>query len=96
MSEEQIELCSKTIIDEYYGLKISDITLIFKKLISGQYGKFYERLSISDILIVFENYFKERCIEAENEQLRKHDDFTSNERDAFDISKNIRRLYYKK
>lgn len=96
MSEEQIELCSKTIIDDYYGLKISDITLIFKKLISGQYGKFYERLSISDILSVFENYFNERCMEAEKEQLRKHDDFNSNDREAFDVSKNLRRLYYKK
>ena len=45
MSEDQIELCAQSVVDEFYSLKISDITLLFKRIISGHHGKFFERLS---------------------------------------------------
>ncbi len=91
MSEEQIELCAQNIVDEFYGLKISDITLLFKRIISGQHGKFYERLSIADILSFFREYFNERCEVAEQNSDRMHKDFSSNE--TFNYSNNIRRIF---
>lgn len=73
MSEDQIRLCSSMIVEEYYMLKISDITLIFKRIISGQYGEFYERLSIDKVMIFFRTYLAERFNQAADNSLRNHE-----------------------
>mgnify|MGYP003639237848 FL=1 len=49
MSEEQMKLASTLICEEFYMLKMADLTLLFKRIISGQYGEFYERLSIDKV-----------------------------------------------
>jgi len=90
MNEEQIDLCAETILTDFYVLKISDLTFIFKEIVSGKHGKFYERLSISDILNIFTNYFNERCEVAEQETLRLHNDIKSDM--TFSESKNIKRI----
>lgn len=90
MNEEQIELCSETILNDFKALKISDLTFVFKGITSGKYGKFYERLSISDILNIFTKYFDERCEVAEQETLRIHNDLKSDM--TFSESKNIKRI----
>lgn len=91
MSEEQTELCAQSILDEFYGLKFSDLTLLFKNIISGQYGKFYERISISDILSFFREYFDQRCNLAEQQSERIHKDMKSDE--TFNYSNNIQRIF---
>lgn len=91
MSEEQTELCAQSILDEFYGLKFSDLTLLFKNIISGQYGKFYERISISDLLSFFRQYFDDRCELAATQSERRHKDFISN--DEFNYSNNIQRIF---
>jgi hypothetical protein len=90
MNEEQIDLCAETILTDFYALKISDLTFIFKEIVSGKHGKFYERLAISDILNIFTNYFNERCEVAEQETLRLHNDIKSDM--TFSESKNIKRI----
>lgn len=73
MSEEQINLCSSMIVEEFYMLKVSDLTLLFKKIISGQYGEFYERLSIDKVLTFFREYLEERYTLAGEASQRDHE-----------------------
>ena len=73
MSEEQINLCSSMVVEEFYMLKMSDLTLLFKRIISGQYGEFYERLSIDKILTFLRNYLDERFNLAEEDSAREHE-----------------------
>lgn len=75
MSETQVKLCSSMILDEFYALKISDLTILFKRIISGQYGEFYERLSIDKVMTFFRQYFEERCKLAEENNNRKHQEY---------------------
>ena len=89
MSEEQIRLCAQMILDDYYALNIADFTLLFKRIIKGDYGEFYERLSIDKIQKFFSNYFEERCNEAQTQTQRTHNDLKSD--DTFAFSNNPRR-----
>ena len=74
MSEEQINLCSNMVVEEFYMFKVSDLTLLFKRIISGQYGEFYERLSIDKILTFFREYLEERFTLAGEASLRNHEE----------------------
>ena len=75
MSETQIRLCTTMILEEFYALKISDLTILFKRIIAGEYGEFYERLSIDKVLTFFRKYFIERCNLAEENNNRIHQEF---------------------
>lgn len=90
MTDEQIEYCAVTITDEFYALKISDLTLIVKKVTSGQYGEFYESISPAKVLTFFREYFEERCNLAEEQSIREHKDRGSD--DTFNFSSNIERI----
>ena len=79
MSEEQMKLAAVLICEEFYMLKMSDLTLLFKRIISGQYGEFYERLSIDKVLTFFRNYLEERFEIAIDQSSRNHRDVKQNE-----------------
>ena len=79
MCEEQMKLASVLICEEFYMLKMSDLTLLFKRIISGQYGEFYERLSIDKVLTFFRNYLEERFEIAIDQSSRNHRDVKQNE-----------------
>ena len=79
MSEEQMKLAAVLICEEFYMLKMSDLTLLFKRIISGQYGEFYERLSIDKVLTFFRNYLEERFEIAIDQSSRNHRDIKQNE-----------------
>ena len=79
MSEEQMKLASVLICEEFYMLKMSDLTLLFKRIISGQYGDFYERISINKVLTFFRNYLEERFEIAIDQSSRNHRDVKQNE-----------------
>jgi hypothetical protein len=79
MSEEQMKLAAVLICEEFYMLKMSDLTLLFKRIISGQYGDFYERLSINKVLTFFRNYLEERFEIAIDQSSRDHRDVKQNE-----------------
>lgn len=93
MSEDQIEMCATDILSDFYALKFSDLTLLFKKIISGSYGEFYESLSIPKVLSFFRQYFDERLDIAVQESEMNHRNFTSDE--TFNYSNNPKR-YLKK
>ena len=79
MSEEQMKLAAVLICEEFYMLKMSDLTLLFKRIISGQYGEFYERISINKVLTFFRNYLEERFEIAIDQSSRDHRDVKQNE-----------------
>ena len=79
MSDEQIKLAAVLICEEFYMLKMSDLSLLFKRIISGQYGEFYERLSIDKVLTFFRNYLEERFEIAIDQSSRNHRDIKQNE-----------------
>jgi hypothetical protein len=79
MSEEQMKLAAVLICEEFYMLKMSDLTLLFKRIISGQYGDFYERISINKVLTFFRNYLEERFEIAIDQSSRNHRDIKQNE-----------------
>lgn len=91
MTEDQIDLCAQEVITLYPSLKMSDLTYLFRRIIAGQYGEFYESLSIPKVLSFFRDYFEERCLAAAEDSRRQHDDFTS--RGEFNISNNLRRKW---
>ncbi len=91
MTEDQIELCAQEVVDTFYSLKVSDLTFLFKKIIAGHYGEFYESLTIPKVLSFFRDYFEQRCLLAEELSQRAHADFAS--REEFSISKNLRRKW---
>lgn len=93
MSNDQIEMCATAILDEFYALKFSDLTLLFKKIISGEYGEFYESLSIPKVLTFFREYFDSRCEIAIQESEMSHKNFTSDE--TFNVSNNPKRYLRK-
>lgn len=91
MTEDQIELCAIEIVNTYYTLRMSDLTFLFKKIIAGTYGEFYESLTITKVLSFFQRYFEERCSMAELQSQRMHSDFAS--REEFNYSTNLRRVF---
>ena len=91
MHDDQIEMCATEIMNEFYMLNFSDLTLLFKRIISGQFGKFYESLSIADVLTFFREYNEERYTIASQRTLRKHEAIKSDQ--TFNISGNLRRVF---
>lgn len=75
MSEAQIQLCATTILTEFKHLKMSDLTLLFYRVITGQLGEFYESLSIAKLLNFFRQYEKERTELITEEAQRQHHEF---------------------
>jgi hypothetical protein len=70
MTEEQIELSTDLIFEEYGSLKFTDLSLLFKKIISGKFGGFYESLSIDKLLTFFQDYYDQKLeANAENSKL---------------------------
>ena len=75
MSEEQIRLCSSQIMNDYGYLKLTELSFIFKRILSGEYGEFYERLGIDKLLTFFRQYDKERFTFIDEQRQREHSEF---------------------
>lgn len=73
LTESQISETAFMILDGNKNLTISDINLIFKRAKSGEYGPFFESLSIDKVLTWFSQYFEERCNIAAELTRRKAD-----------------------
>tara|TARA_Y100000004_G_C8887530_1_gene400455 strand:+ start:330 stop:830 length:501 start_codon:yes stop_codon:yes gene_type:complete len=86
MTAEHISLASQLIYDEFYNLKLSDLYLISRRIISGQYGEFYNTLSTPKLLLIFRNYFNERCDMAADLSKSKHESF-KNDLENYKIKK---------
>ena len=80
MTEDQIELSTGLIFEEFGSLKFTDLSLLFKKIISGKFGGFYESLSIDKLLTFFREYFEQRLnVNADSSKL-KHETQRLNEK----------------
>ena len=53
LSEAQIKLCTEQIITDYSFLKLSELSLIFKRIVSGEFGELYERISMPKLMTIF-------------------------------------------
>ena len=56
LSEAQITLCTEQIITDYSFLKLSELSLIFKRIVSGEFGELYERISMPKLMSIFRKY----------------------------------------
>ena len=90
MSADQIQLTAIEIVNTYFYLKLSDFTLLYKRIISGVYGEFYESLSIAKVLTFFRDYNEERINKCAENSERNHKDQKSNQ--EFNVSKNYKRI----
>ena len=75
MTEQQITLCASQITADYGYLKLTELTFIAKRILSGEYGEFYERLGIDKLLTFFREYDKERFEFIDDERQREHAEF---------------------
>lgn len=60
MNNMQIQMCAQMVFAEFKQLKISDINLISQMAIRGEFGMFYESISIPKVLEWFRTYFDHR------------------------------------
>jgi len=72
MTPEQIKETADMIYDEFYYLKISDISLIFKRIKTGFYGEFYESIDGMKLLKMFADYSQERVNMIIEQGIREH------------------------
>lgn len=97
MTESQIRLCAAQLLAEYGYLKITELTLIFKRILSGEYGEFYERLGIDKLLKFFREYDKERFQFIDEQRQREHAEFRyqeqKNETPLEDFKRNLKKAY---
>ena len=61
LNERQIDDMAFRILDAYGSLNLADITLIFRRVLDGDSGLMYDRLSIPTVMKWFKSYFDHRC-----------------------------------
>jgi len=71
---KQLEMTAEVLINRYEvkNITITDLSLIFRKAFSGEYGKLYGRLRPDIIIDWFISYFDERCQVAEHHSIQQH------------------------
>lgn len=97
MNEAQIHLCATHILKEFNHLKMSDLSFLFNRIITGQYGEFYESLSIAKVLTFFREYEAERTEIIIQEREREHAEFryeeTKNENAMDFFKRQVKKTY---
>jgi len=68
MNDDQVVFCADELINEYWGYKLEDFQLFFKRASIGKYGKIYKRLAPITIFEMIEIYDNEK----ESELIRQH------------------------
>jgi len=58
-SDEEIEFCCRSIIEEHPTLKLDEIFVAFNMIRQGKFGKLYERLKAAEILDCLRRYESE-------------------------------------
>ena len=71
---QQIEMTAEVLMNRYEvkNITITDLSLIFRKAFSGEYGKLYGRLRPDIIIDWFISYFNDRCQVAEHNSIQEH------------------------
>lgn len=73
LKENQIDECAIRIVSKHRHVTIADINIIFNRAKMGEYGEFFESLSMPKILKWFKDYFEERCEVAAFQSQRESD-----------------------
>ena len=86
LTETQIELCAEQIMADYSFLKISELSLIFKRIVSGEFGELYERISMPKIMNIFRQYDQERTevVVTQNQQAHEQFRYRENRTESYD------------
>ncbi len=72
LTEMQIDCIALQVLNNYRSLTIADIYLIFTNAINGEYGNFYDRLTIPTVMKWFRLYFEARCQAAAEQSYTQH------------------------
>lgn len=86
MTNAQILMCARMIMEDYYYLKSTDLALFFTRIIKGEYGMMYESLSITKIMSWLAIYSEERMNMGAQESYLNHDKVISKENSTPRIS----------
>jgi hypothetical protein len=99
LTEAQIELCAEQIMADYHHLKLSELSLIFKRIVSGECGELYERISMPKIMNIFRQYDQERTevVVTQNQQAHEQFRYRENRTESYDddlvrLYKNVRKF----
>lgn len=84
MNNIQIQMCAQMVLQDFKRLKIADVNLISQMAIRGEFGQFYESISIPKILEWFNTYFEQRCQVAayENNKFKETGQIERNSKDV--------------
>ena len=93
LSEAQITLCTEQIITDYSFLKLSELSLIFKRIVSGEFGELYERISMPKLMSIFRKYDQERTEVVTSESQQAHENFRYQENRTESYDDEIARWY---
>jgi hypothetical protein len=93
LTEAQIELCTEQIMADYSFLKISELSLIFKRIVSGEFGELYERISMPKVMSIFRKYDQERTEVVVNQNQQAHEQFRYQENRTESYDDDVQRLY---
>lgn len=92
LTEAQIELCAEQIMADYHHLKISELSLIFKRIVSGECGELYERISMPKIMNIFRQYDQERTEVVVTQNQQAHEQFRYQENRTESYSDDLERI----
>ena len=92
LTEAQIELCTEQIMADYHHLKISELSLIFKRIVSGECGELYERISMPKIMNIFRKYDQERTEVVVTQNQQAHEQFRYQENRTESYGDDLERL----
>ena len=93
LTEAQIELCTEQIMADYSFLKISELSLIFKRIVSGEFGELYERISMPKVMSIFRKYDQERTEVVVTQNQQAHEQFRYKENRTESYDDDVRRIY---
>jgi hypothetical protein len=84
MNDSQIAMCAQMVLEDFKYLNLADIQLVCKRAIKGDYGQFFESVSIPKVIEWFKLYFDERCESAamRNTQIKQSGQIESNASDV--------------
>lgn len=82
MTNAQILMCARMIMEDYYYLKSTDLALFFTRIIKGEFGEMFEALSITKIMSWIAIYSDERMNIGAQEAKIQHDKIISRETDV--------------
>lgn len=92
MSPEQIKLCAQQILAEHNNLKFSELSYLFKRIISGEFGEFYESLSIAKVLTFFRKYEQERLEVVMERQRQQHAQYKETQGEAEMFLRKVKKI----